>query len=117
VNDEVETILFTLHNEGDRDFGYNPHDWAVYRYAGDGWSRVAPQEHEDPLYVLEPGETDTWSLSTEPHPSSNDDVHQVTADLDSGYTHAFRVFGDLGRTEDAPRIECVAVFDYLRAVP
>jgi len=42
---------------------------------------------------------------------------QVTADLDSGHTHAFRVVGNLGESEEAPRLECVAVFDYVRSAP
>lgn len=116
-NGTVETIEFTLHNRGDVDFRYNPHDWAVYRFDDDAWSKVAPDERVQPLARLAPGETDTWSLSTEAHPSPSDDVRQVTADLRSGRTHAFRVVGDLGDGDDASRIECVAVFDYVRSVP
>lgn len=116
-DDEVETVEFTLHV--DEQYRFNPNAWAVHRYAdegdeGTGWVRVGPDGADSLAATLEPGETVTWSLSTGPHPSQRDDVRQITADLDSGSTHAFRVVGDL---VDGPRVEAVAVFDYLKAVP
>lgn len=114
---ELQTLRLTLHVEGDRTFRLNPYAWAAFRYDGalEGWTRVAPDaERRDASTDLAPGETLTWSLATRPHPSPNDDVIRATASLDSGETHAFHAVGEF---VDGPRVETVALFDYLRSTP
>lgn len=113
---EVQTMQFTLHVEGDRAFQLDTDAWAIFEHGdADGWTRVASDGtgQGDPG-ELAPGETLTWSLATETHPSPNDDVWRITAALDSGLTHAFRVVGGF---VDGPRVEAVAVFDYVRSTP
>ncbi len=112
---EVQTVSFTLHT--DRRLRFNPNNWAVYATddGGGGWTRLAPNGADSLSTTLAPGETVTWSLATEAHSASRSDVRQVTATLDSGSTHAFRVFGTV--TENDETVEAVAVFDYLRSVP
>lgn len=117
TSDEVETLTLSLHNDGDRAFGFNPHDWAVKRWTDQGWRHVAPQEYVEPWYEVAPGETYEWILSTESHagPMSEDSM-AVVADLSSGENYAFRVHGQYVG-DDGDYVECVARFEYLRAVP
>lgn len=115
-DDEVETLTFTLRNDGDGPFRFNPHDWAVMRWIPDGWERVAPDEHVDPLYELPAGGTYEWVLSTTEHPSPmSEDSTAVVVDLTAGERYAFRVDGWFGEFDGGRRIETVARFEYRRA--
>ena len=117
-NDAVETVTFTLHNRDDASFRLNPQDWAVKRLTDDGWIHVAPDEHVDPLHEVPPGGTYEWVLGTQQHTSPrSDDSTSVTVDLSSAERYAFRVHGWFGEADEGPRIEAVARFEYLLAVP
>lgn len=120
-DDAVDTFELTLHNRGDRPFQCNPYHWEIHRKEGDGWAHVAPEGYNQPIAFIEPGTTYTWVLSTRPHPTPNaPKTLYPTVNLSSGERYAFRVAGKLsalGEESDATRIECVAPFDYVRAVP
>ncbi|WP_123538275.1 hypothetical protein [Halosimplex salinum] len=64
---------FTLRNGTDRTFRTNFYDWALYRWEGGEWHRVAPQGVPEPLMRLAPGESHTWTLAL-----GNDDVEEPT---------------------------------------
>ncbi|MHB9285429.1 hypothetical protein ACKVMT_00130 [Halobacteriales archaeon Cl-PHB] len=111
-DDTVETVPFTLHDEGDRPFGFNPYAWAVKRQTADGWRHVAPEAYPEPWTTIGPGETYEWELSTETHPSPNlEHTHYpIVPDLESGL-HAFVVSGILGEGEEAVTVEANALFE------
>lgn len=95
-NDTVETITFTLRNETKQAFSLNPHAWSLHRFDDDAWTRVAPEEHVDPLYELPRRETYEWVLSREPHPTETGDRRLYpTVDVEAG-SYAFAVDGWLG---------------------
>ncbi|MFB6164311.1 MAG: twin-arginine translocation signal domain-containing protein [Haloarculaceae archaeon] len=107
----VEMIQFDLHNEGDENVGLNPYAWGIERQSHDGWEHVAPDVHIEPWTELAPGETYTWVLSVQEHPSPHAPrTQQIVQDLQSG-TYAFDVtcLRDDG-SKEATRIEAVALF-------
>jgi hypothetical protein len=118
----VETITFTLHNDTGGPLGLNPHAWAVHRKGADGWTRVAPDVHIEPLVELPHGATFGWVLSPRPHPTPRARrTLYPTADVGNG-RHAFAVEGRIGSTggnggsadgdaDAGGRVECVALFD------
>lgn len=60
-----EQVDFTLRNESDRGLETNFYDWALHKYVDGEWYHVDPQEVNDPLMRLEPGDSHTWSLTVE----------------------------------------------------
>lgn len=121
-DDSVETMAITLHNDSDTQFGLNPHEWAIKRQTASGWTHVAPQEYVEPWYTLDAGETYTYTLSVQPHPTPQEDTHAITEDLSSG-TYAFQLTGFLGDTAaDGPsgdegettHVECIGLFNVSR---
>lgn len=115
-DDVVETLSFVLHNETGGDFGLNPHAWSIYRRTDGEWTRVAPDEYIEPWYTLADGETYTWRVSLEPHPSPNaDDELDVVQPLEDG-TYAFHVSGHVeSGPDEGTAIECIALFAVQRA--
>jgi len=116
-DDAVETVTFTLHNESDREFGFNPYGWAVKQKTSSGWKHVAPEVHPEPWTTVQPGGTYRWELATETHPTpkAEDQQYPVVEDLSSGL-HAFTIAGLLGDGDDPVEIECIALFDVAVAV-
>lgn len=113
AGDGVETITFTLHNESGGSFGLNPHAWRIERRTADGWEHVAPAEHVEPWLTLSDGETYTWRLSVETHPSGNwEHFTTLVENLDAG-VYAFAITGHRGR-EGGESVECVALFEVER---
>ena len=111
-DDTVETATFTLHDEADHQFGFNPYAWGVKRKTSEGWRHVAPEAYPEPWTTIEPGERYHWELSTETHPSSNlENTHYpVVPGLESGL-HAFVVTGLLGAGDEQVAVETVALFE------
>jgi hypothetical protein len=108
-NDTVETISFTLHNERTEPFRLNPYAWALQRRERDGWHRVAPEQHIEPLETVPPGGTYTWVLSRQPHPRPESErTLSPTIEVENG-RHAFTVDGWFGEQETT--VECLALFD------
>lgn len=112
-NDAVETVTFTLHDESDQQFGFNPYGWTVKHRTDDGWQHVAPEVHPEPWTTIQPGQTYRWELSTQTHPTpkSENTNYPVVEDLKSGL-HAFTIAGLLGDRddEDPTEVECIALF-------
>lgn len=117
-DDSVEMMQISLHNDSDEAFGLNPHAWALKRRTDDGWSHVAPEEHIEPWQTLESGESFTWDLSVQSHPSpGGKNTLSLIEDLDSG-TYAFQSTGVLNEqtAEDSDgdrtetHLECIALF-------
>lgn len=103
-NDTVETITFALTNETKQAFTLNPHAWSLHRFESEEWTRVAPDEHFDPLQEVPRRGTYEWVLSREPHPTENGDQRLYpTVDVEAG-SYAFAVDGWLGDA-DAPESE------------
>jgi hypothetical protein len=124
-DDSVETMEITLQNGSDTWFGLNPYEWRLKRQTDEGWTHVAPEEYIEPWWTLDAGETVTWELAVESHPTpEQDDVIAITEDLDSG-TYAFQMTGFLheappGETpaddeDEKTLIECVALFKVSRS--
>ena len=95
----VQTLRFTLYNQGEWTVLVNPYDWTIHRRDGSSWSRVAPEgPRSEPLYILEPGATLEWELPEMTHPSpGGDDTYRVDASLEPG-TYAFSVTGSYDGT-------------------
>lgn len=112
----VETLEFVLHDQHpERVVGVDPHDWHIARPTAGGWSRVASGSESDAWRIIAPGERYTWSLSLRSHPTPRtDDTTYLVQALDDG-TYAFGTVAHLGgRTDDALRVECVAVVEVRR---
>lgn len=117
-DDEVQTLTLTLHNDAGEPFGLNPYAWEVRRWSDGEWVHVAPDEVVEPWYEVPPGGTYEWILSTEQHSSSmSENSMAVVVDLESAEHYAFGVNGLLGSGDAEERIECLARFEYLLAVP
>lgn len=113
-DDTVETFPITLHNDSGTTFGFNPYAWALKRHTDEGWVHVAPDAVIQPWMELSPGETYTYVLSVESHPSPHADTRKaIVQNLDSG-TYALVVDGLLGEGDSRERIECVALFSVHR---
>ncbi|WP_246984321.1 hypothetical protein [Halorientalis marina] len=108
---EVASLEFVLHNGSEQSFGLNPHDWAIWRRTEDDWSFVAPEEHVEPWYTVESGETYTWRLTVQQHPAPmSGDTLAVVQDLADG-VYAFQVTGAYGDgPNDGTQVECIALF-------
>ncbi|PSQ48651.1 hypothetical protein BRD19_05975 [Halobacteriales archaeon SW_7_65_23] len=122
-DDSVETMAITLHNDSGVRFGLNPHAWTLERWTGDGWEHVAPEEYVEPWQSLAPGETFTWELSVESHPTPQEQRRlSVVEDLESG-TYAFGSTGILqgawadgsASTEEETNVECIGIFRVSRS--
>lgn len=106
----TETLTFTLRNDSDRTFDFNPNDWELRAWTTDGWRHVAPDVIFQPLFELPPGGAFRWKLGRQSRSDSDSDsnarrTYRIAEPLDPG-AYAFSVPGDLGGT----RIECVARF-------
>lgn len=98
-NNTVETVTFALENLTKQAFTLNPHAWSLHRFEGEEWTRVAPDEHADPLYELPRRATYEWVLSRERHPTANVDRRLYPmVDIGAG-SYAFAVDGWLGDAE------------------
>lgn len=104
----------SLRNQTEVDFGFNPYDWALKRYEDGSWVHVAPEMTPEPWTRLAPGESFTYGLSVEPHPTPDSGGYQaIVQDVQSG-VYALVVDGMLEAGEGGERVECVAVFEVVR---
>lgn len=116
ADDAVETLALELRSHDGEALAFNPNAWSVHRYADGAWTRVAEGPPFQPLRVLPAGETFTWSLATEQHPTPADEgVVPAVADLRPG-RYAFSVPVSVGEEWDADRlVACNALFSVRRA--
>lgn len=112
----TDTLEFVLHDQHpDQPVVVDPDGWRLHRRTSDGWDHVVSGEPSGRRRTIEPGQRYLWSLSLEPHPTPRaDNVTYIAQALDDG-TYAFGTVAHLGgRTDDALRIECVAVVEVQR---
>ncbi|UPW00759.1 hypothetical protein M0R88_01330 [Halorussus gelatinilyticus] len=91
----VETLTFTLVNQSEHTFSFNPYHWRLHRETLTGWRYVAPEAYNQPLVLLSPGGTHSWELALSSHPSPNDGATRIKRSLDPG-RYAFSVVGSVG---------------------
>ncbi|MFC7070293.1 hypothetical protein [Halobaculum lipolyticum] len=88
---------FSLVNDSDRRFGYNPYDWGLWKRVDGSWFYVAPRIVPQPLSYLAPGETKTWTLAVGDGEASSTDIDTlgdaITTDRLGGGTYAFETDG------------------------
>ncbi|WP_302081458.1 hypothetical protein [Salinibaculum rarum] len=117
--DSVESLTFTLCNDHDRPFRFNPHAWQLYDKENGEWSLVAPEVYIEPVSEIPPGGSYEWVLSRQPRPgASADDWLDVTVDVTPG-RKAFTVdgwFGTAGEGAETHSVECLALFDVVDIV-
>ncbi|WP_415380664.1 hypothetical protein [Halosimplex sp. TS25] len=113
-------ITFTLRNGTDRPFQTNFYDWALYRWEGGRYHRVAPQAVPQPLMQLAPGESHRWRVAL-----GNDDratalrwsegTEAIAVDPVGGGHYAFAAEGWWKGQEQTPTYEhktvCAARFE------
>lgn len=91
------TFRFSLVNDSEQPFGYNPYNWGLWKRADGSWFYVAPRIVPQPLSYLRPGETKTWTLAVGRSGSSPTDgdtgQDEITADRLGGGTYAFETDG------------------------
>lgn len=122
-DDDVETLSFVLYNRSEWTVGFNPYDWSLHRFEGDGeWTRVGPDGPiPEPLYLCEPSETYRWEIPSASGPTPNDDARRLNLSLSPG-VYAFSVTGGyqiVDDSTDAPegRTEFVALARVETAIP
>lgn len=117
VDDSAETVAvaeFSLRNQAEVDFGFNPYDWALKRYEDGSWVHVAPDMTPEPWTRLAPGESFTYALSVEAHPTPDrEDYRAIVQDIKGG-VYALAVDGMLEAGDGGERVECAAVFEVNR---
>lgn len=90
------------------------------RFDDSEWVHVAPESHSVSLSLLPPGETYTWKIPSQPHPTPYDERYTVLDVALPAGVYAFHVDGSFGTdlaetdtpTADPPeeRVECVGLF-------
>jgi hypothetical protein len=108
----AESLGLTLANASGHSFGFNPHDWRVDRYTGDGWTKVAPEMVVEPWTEVPPDGHYEYELATDQSTPQSDDAQPISVDLTSAI-HAVSVVGNWGDGADAKRVECVALVDVI----
>lgn len=119
-DDTVEELHFTLHNQSEWHFQFNPYAWGIERREDDEWVHVAPDAVPEPLTAIPPGSTYTWTMPSERHPTDDPDrTMYLDLALEAG-VYAFHVSGFFGigfdpatatPTAEPPdeRVECVGL--------
>lgn len=57
------TVGFTLHNRTGSPYNTNFYHWRLHKRVEGRWHHVAPTQWPEPLMVLEPGATHTWTVT------------------------------------------------------
>lgn len=109
-NNTIEALDLTLSNASGHTFGFNPYDWRVDRYTGDGWTKVAPETVVEPWTEISPGEQYDYELTTQHHPSPANGPLQIAVDLTTD-VYAVSVVGNWAKDGETKRVECVALVD------
>jgi hypothetical protein len=109
-NSTIETLDLTLSNTSDHSFGFNPHDWRLDRYSGDGWTKVAPEGVAEPWTNVAPNGQYEYELTTQQHPSPANGPHQIDVDLTSD-VYALSIVGNWDTGRNGKRIECIALIN------
>jgi hypothetical protein len=60
-----EPVSFTLHNNSDGTLNTNFYNWRLHKRVDGEWYSVAPRFVNQPLMMLEPGDTHTWELTVD----------------------------------------------------
>lgn len=94
------TFGFSLVNDSDLPFAYNPYNWGVWKRVDGSWYSVAPRVVPDPLSVLSPGSEHAWRLTVDADRSLPDSQYggpqgseSVTIGGLGGGTYAFETDG------------------------
>ncbi|MBX0323841.1 hypothetical protein EGH21_12450 [Halomicroarcula sp. F13] len=122
-DDDVETLSFVLYNRSEWTVGFNPYDWSLHRFEGEGeWTKVGPDGPvPEPLSLVESGETYRWAVPSASGPSPSDDARRLDRSLSPG-VYAFGVTGGYQVVDDstdapAERTEFVALARVETAIP
>ena len=109
----VEFVNFVLHNRSWHPYTIDPAVWEIHRRQEDAWSLTDSGTGEQNSITVPPGETHTWSLSVEAHPTPwTLETTFLFADLEDG-TYAFAISGR-SDADAANRVEFVALFEVVR---
>ncbi|MFC7137092.1 hypothetical protein ACFQRB_12755 [Halobaculum litoreum] len=90
------TFRFSLVNDSDRRFAYNPYDWGLWKRVDGSWFYVAPRIVPQPLSFLPPGGTETWTLvvgGDDESAAGEGAGDAITTDRLGGGTYAFETDG------------------------
>jgi hypothetical protein len=60
-----EPVTFTLHNDSERTLNTNFYNWRLHKRVDGEWYSVAPRFVNQPLMMLEPGDTQAWELTVD----------------------------------------------------
>lgn len=109
----IETRAFTLHNQLSQPFTTNQGAWTISQQTEDGWSEIDAGDGSDEITIA-PKTTHTWSLSLQPHPTSQtSNSTNISSDLSEG-TYLFRVVGNRQGNNHSQRTECQTRFDLVK---
>ncbi len=65
-----DEVTFTVHNDGDEEFGLNPYRWDAYKLHGDGltdgeWKHLNPRATPEPWEMVSPGGTVSQTVTVD----------------------------------------------------